>query len=181
MLTEASAIPSNNLRSTLAAAASTRTPNASANAPANTTVTTPPTSTTSTGADQTMGATDFLSLLTTELKNQDPLNPVDSTQSIAQLAQFSALQATTSMSDNFATFQSNFAVSQASALLGDSVTVASTDSSGKASTVSGVVQAVQVVDGAPVFTMTDPSGNAIVGANGTPTQFKPSQITAIAK
>jgi flagellar basal-body rod modification protein FlgD len=172
MTTEASAIPSNQLRSPLATAATTPKTNSPTGSNS---------STSSTNSGTTMGATDFLSLLTTELKNQDPLNPVDSTQSIAQLAQFSALQATTSMSNNFSAFQSNFAVSQASGLLGDSVTVASTDTSGNASTVSGIVKAVQVVDGAPVFTMTDSKGNPIVGADGTPVQFKPSQITAIAK
>lgn len=44
-----------------------------------------------------LGITDFISLLTTELKNQDPTSPVDNTQTIAQLAQFSTLSATTSM------------------------------------------------------------------------------------
>jgi flagellar basal-body rod modification protein FlgD len=33
----------------------------------------------------------FLKLLVTQLKNQDPLSPQDSTQFVAQLAQFSAL------------------------------------------------------------------------------------------
>jgi flagellar basal-body rod modification protein FlgD len=173
MATEASAIPSNQLRSPLATAAATPQTNSATNSNS--------ASASSTNSGTTMGATDFLSLLTTELKNQDPLNPVDSTQSIAQLAQFSALQATTSMSNNFSAFQSNFAVSQASGLLGDTVTVASTDGNGNASTVSGIVKSVQVIDGAPVFTMTDPKGNAIVGADGTPLTFQPSQITAIAK
>ncbi len=34
----------------------------------------------------------FLALLTAQLKNQDPLEPVDSTQFVAQLAQFSAVE-----------------------------------------------------------------------------------------
>lgn len=34
----------------------------------------------------------FLKLLTTQLSNQDPLNPVDDTEFIAQLAQFSSLE-----------------------------------------------------------------------------------------
>ncbi len=36
---------------------------------------------------------DFLKLLTTQLANQDPTNPVDNTQMLAQLAQFSSLSA----------------------------------------------------------------------------------------
>lgn len=40
-----------------------------------------------------LNETDFLKLLTTQLANQDPTNPVDNTQMLAQLAQFSTLSA----------------------------------------------------------------------------------------
>jgi len=46
-------------------------------------------------ANQQLGETDFLNLLVTQLKNQDPLKPVDNQQFITQLAQFSQLQAST--------------------------------------------------------------------------------------
>jgi flagellar basal-body rod modification protein FlgD len=39
-----------------------------------------------------MGKDQFLQLLVTEMKNQDPLNPVDNKEMVAQLAQFSALE-----------------------------------------------------------------------------------------
>ncbi len=39
-----------------------------------------------------LGKDEFLNLLVTQLSYQDPLNPMDSTESIAQLAQFSALE-----------------------------------------------------------------------------------------
>lgn len=134
-----------------------------------------------TGANQTLGSTDFLSLLTTQLQNQDPLNPVDDTQSIAQLASFSSLQAQTALSSSFAAFQSNFAVSQASGLLGDSVTVATTDGSGNSSTVSGTVTSIQIVNGSPQFTMNGANGSPIVGTNGAPVQYQTSQIVGITK
>ena len=38
-----------------------------------------------------LGKDAFLSLLMTQMKNQDPSKPVDNTAMIAQLAQFSAL------------------------------------------------------------------------------------------
>ena len=38
-----------------------------------------------------LGQTDFLKLMTAQLKNQDPFDPVDNTQMVAQLAQFSSL------------------------------------------------------------------------------------------
>ena len=39
-----------------------------------------------------MGKNEFLQLLVTEMKNQDPLNPLDNKEMVAQLAQFSALE-----------------------------------------------------------------------------------------
>jgi len=39
-----------------------------------------------------LGQEDFLNLLVTQLKNQDPLKPTDNTEFVAQLAQFSQLE-----------------------------------------------------------------------------------------
>ncbi|HEU4683479.1 MAG TPA: flagellar hook capping FlgD N-terminal domain-containing protein [Nitrospira sp.] len=44
---------------------------------------------------QQLGENDFLNLLVTQLKNQNPLNPVDNQEFVAQLAQFSQLQQST--------------------------------------------------------------------------------------
>lgn len=38
-----------------------------------------------------LGANDFVKLMTAQLQNQDPTSPVDNTQMLAQLAQFSSL------------------------------------------------------------------------------------------
>lgn len=46
-----------------------------------------------------LGANDFVKLLTAQLQNQDPTAPVDNSQMIAQLAQFSSLSAANSTSD----------------------------------------------------------------------------------
>jgi flagellar basal-body rod modification protein FlgD len=46
-----------------------------------------------------LGANDFIKLLTAQLQNQDPTAPVDNSQMIAQLAQFSSLSAANSTSD----------------------------------------------------------------------------------
>ncbi|MBC6436489.1 flagellar hook capping protein [Nostoc sp. HG1] len=42
-------------------------------------------------AVKTMGQTDFLRLMTTQLKEQDPFNPVDNQAMVAQMAQFSSV------------------------------------------------------------------------------------------
>ncbi len=47
------------------------------------------------GGMQTLGQADFLRLLTTQLTMQDPLAPTDNKEMLAQMAQFSALSATT--------------------------------------------------------------------------------------
>ena len=44
-----------------------------------------------------MGQTEFLSLLVTQMRNQDPLKPVSDTEFIAQMAQFTSLEQTKEM------------------------------------------------------------------------------------
>jgi flagellar basal-body rod modification protein FlgD len=40
---------------------------------------------------QTLGQSDFIRLMTTQMKMQDPTDPVDNKEMIAQMAQFSSL------------------------------------------------------------------------------------------
>ena len=48
-----------------------------------------------------LGKHDFLRLLTTQLKYQDPMDPVKDHDFIAQLAQFSALEQTENLSESW--------------------------------------------------------------------------------
>jgi flagellar basal-body rod modification protein FlgD len=51
----------------------------------------------------------FLNLLTTQLANQDPLNPLDDKEFVAQLAQFSSLEQLNNISDTIGDFKETFA------------------------------------------------------------------------
>src|SRR5579884_946732 len=132
-----------------------------------------------TGLNTQMGASDFLQLLTTEMQNQDPMQPVDDTQSVAQLAQFSALSATEELNSSFQAFQSNFGVMQASALIGKKVTVSTPDASGNSSNVTGTVSSIAVQNGKPYFTMNDANGKPIADGNGQPLLFSTTEIVGI--
>lgn len=44
---------------------------------------------------QQLGQADFLALMTAQLKNQDPTKPVDNTEYVAQMAQFSTVSGIT--------------------------------------------------------------------------------------
>jgi flagellar basal-body rod modification protein FlgD len=48
-------------------------------------------STTAKATKTTLDQSDFLTLLTTQLKNQDPFKPMDNTEMVAQMAQFSSV------------------------------------------------------------------------------------------
>ncbi len=68
-----------------------------------------------------LGKDEFLNLLVTQLSNQDPMNPMDSTQSIAQLAQFSALEQMQNVGDQIASLRQASGLTDALLLQGQTV------------------------------------------------------------
>lgn len=77
----------------------------------------------------------FLQLLVAQMKYQDPLEPTSNTEFVSQYAQFSALEQMQNMS---ATLE----LSRASTLVGQTVSVNTTDSTGKTTTIQGMVDYV---------------------------------------
>jgi flagellar basal-body rod modification protein FlgD len=58
-------------------------------------------------ASKQLGKQDFLNLLVTQLKFQDPLAPTENTEFVAQLAQFSSLEGTQNISESIEGLNSN--------------------------------------------------------------------------
>ncbi|MBN1547772.1 MAG: hypothetical protein JW902_14065 [Syntrophaceae bacterium] len=83
-------------------------------------------SSSTTAKTTSLGKDDFLKMLVAQLKNQDPLNPMDGTEFAAQLAQFSSLEQLTNINSqlqNLELYQTTMNNSQAVNLLGREVSV----------------------------------------------------------
>ncbi len=99
---------------------------------------------------------DYMKLLVTELRNQNPLEPMDNNQMASQLAQFSQLQQLESMNTNFASVLAVSELSYASTLLGKQITFMSETQSGEKALASGTVEKVATgEDGKAVLTVGD--------------------------
>jgi flagellar basal-body rod modification protein FlgD len=81
----------------------------------------------SSSSTASLGENDFMTLLIAQLKNQDPLNPQDSSAFVAELAQFSSLQQETQVNQNLQQ-------SAADSMIGLDVT----DNTGNTGVVTGV-------------------------------------------
>ena len=88
-----------------------------------------------TNGDSSLGIDDFLKLLSAQLANQDMMNPSSDTEFIAQLAQFSSLQAMDSIAK-----MTN--LNQSTALVGKKVIVATYDKNNNLITDEGIVERV---------------------------------------
>jgi flagellar basal-body rod modification protein FlgD len=85
-----------------------------------------------------LGKQDFLQLLMAQLRNQDPLKPMEDTAMIAQMAQFSALEATQHLSSVIEKSTNMQTVTQAASLVGKYVEAMRADGTAIDGLVSGV-------------------------------------------
>lgn len=109
-----------------------------------------------TGASGTSNSADkdmFLQLMVAQMKYQDPLNPTDSSQFLAQTAQFTALEKMQDVADQTAMLLSTQLAFGASSLIGQ--TVRWNDASGVEQ--SGVVQGTTYLATGPVLSIDDKS------------------------
>jgi len=95
-----------------------------------------------------LGKTDFLNLLATQLRYQDPMTPVDSSEFIAQLAQFSALEAAENTYETVEKLSQQETEVFATALLGRTVSGIDTATQ---TLFNGVVTGVSLADDKPTI------------------------------
>ncbi len=100
---------------------------------------------------------EFLSLLVAQIKNQDPLSPMDNTQYVAELSQFSSLEQLQDMNSSISqlitlqqTNGDNNYLLYATNMLGKSVEATDPDTN---ATYSGTVQGYQIENGEIYFTV----------------------------
>jgi len=106
-------------------------------------------SSSSTQATNGMGKDTFMKLLVAQMSNQNPMEPTDDKEMIAQMTQFSTLEQITNMATESTKSATASQMSQAVNLLGRTVTYL--DADGKAQT--GTVDQVSMVNGAPNLTV----------------------------
>src|SRR5690625_4518191 len=101
-----------------------------------------------------LGKDEFLKILMAQLQNQDPLNPLDDKDFIAQMATFSSLEQLMNMSESIDALVQNQLISpivQYSHMVGKEVTYISKNDQGQQETVKSKVKAVSQKDGWAIF------------------------------
>ena len=91
-----------------------------------------------------MGKDEFLKLLVTQLRYQDPMNPMEDKEFIAQMAQFSSLE-------QMQNLNASMVIVQASGMIGNQVKWA--DEYGEEQ--AGIVSSVRITDGKPSLVVGD--------------------------
>lgn len=101
--------------------------------------------TTSRVPQKVLGQSDFLKLLAVQFQVQDPMKPMEDTAFIAQMAQFSSLEQSKTLSADMAAMRSDQQRAVANSYLGHRVTI----DAGKGERVTGDVTAIDVSGPAP--------------------------------
>lgn len=120
------------------------------------------TQSTSQTSSSIMGKDDFLKLLVAQLQNQDPTSPMDSSQFVSQMADFTSLEQTQNMANainQLVQTQSDNSLASESDMIGKTITwtQTATDDSGQSTTSdeTGVISSVKVKDGTVSYVTAD--------------------------
>lgn len=99
--------------------------------------------------DDVMGKDVFLKLMIAQLRNQDPLSPMDNSQFVQQLSQFSTLEQMTNMATAVDAMTGLMTMMYGQSLLNQGVAMIGKEATGKdadGNEVSGVITAVRLID-----------------------------------
>jgi flagellar basal-body rod modification protein FlgD len=91
-----------------------------------------------TATPNVLGKDDFLKLMVAQMKNQDPMNPADDKDNIAQMAQFSSLEQITNLATATQQLADRLTLTQNIGLLGHTVTYTGADGTSVTGTVDGL-------------------------------------------
>jgi flagellar basal-body rod modification protein FlgD len=108
-----------------------------------------PTTTSSAQSSNGMGKDTFMKLLVAQMANQNPMEPTDDKEMIAQMTQFSTLEQITNMATESSKSATASQMSQAVNLLGRTVTYLDADGAKQ----TGTVDQVSMANGAPNLTI----------------------------
>jgi flagellar basal-body rod modification protein FlgD len=109
------------------------------------------TSSTTSTSNNTVDYNTFLQLLIAEMKNQDPTNPMDTSQYMSQFAQLSSVEQATLTNSKLDSLLSSQALTQADGLIGRNVSF--TDTTGAA--ITGKIASVSINSDGSVATLED--------------------------
>jgi flagellar basal-body rod modification protein FlgD len=117
-------------------------------------------------AQASVGLDDFLNIFLTQLNYQDPLEPVDNREFLAQLAQFSSVELANRTNETTTAILDVSNLSQSIGLLGRTVNVQLETGSS-----SGEVIAMNLVQGQPRLSVKQPDGSII--------SVSPTQVSSV--
>ncbi|KQN27861.1 flagellar hook assembly protein FlgD [Sphingomonas sp. Leaf38] len=118
---------------------------------------------TTTKSSSALGQSDFLKLMTAQMQNQDPFNPVDNTQMVAQMAQISTTSGISEMNSTMKAIADKLGVtstSEAMGYVGKTVLTAGGTAYGRAA--GGIAGSVELAGAATEVNVTISDANGAV-------------------
>ena len=98
------------------------------------------------GTDKTLGKDEFLKILIAQISNQDPMQPMEDKEFIAQMAQFTSVEQLVNMAKSMDNLAQSIGIS--SSLIGKSVSWELESQGGQAPVIrTGIVESITVKDG----------------------------------